>query len=148
MKNASKTIEANVALNGNDRGVILCQGGKFGGWAVYMNNGKIGYYYNWFGLKQFDIQSNAALPPGEHTVTVDFRYDGGGTGKGGSVTISADGQELASGRVDATQPAVFSADETADVGMDVSTQVVPVFKNTDDSEFSGVVQSVTVSVER
>ena len=62
-KNSSKTVTANVSLEGNDRGVILCQGGKFGGWAVYMDQGKPAYTYNWFGLETYTVASPTA-PPG------------------------------------------------------------------------------------
>ncbi len=72
VKNASKTITSMVDLTGNDRGVILCQGGKFGGWAVYMNNGKVGYHYNWFGMNRYDVQSSTTIASGEHTITVEF----------------------------------------------------------------------------
>jgi len=148
VKNASKTIKSKVDLNGNDRGVILCQGGKFGGWAVYMNNGRVGYHYNWFGLHRYDVLSSTAIAKGPHTITVDFTYDGGGLGKGGMVTVKSDGIVVAEGRVEHTQPVLFSGDETADVGVDVSTQVVPVFKNQRDSKFSGTVESVTIAVQR
>lgn len=148
VKNASKTITSTVDLKGNDRGVIMCQGGKFGGWAVYMNNGTVGYHYNWFGLHHYDVRSSTTIPKGSHTITIEFAYDGGGLGKGGSVVIKADGDKVAEGRVERTQPVLFSGDETADVGLDISTQVVPYFKDRDDSEFSGTVKSVTVAVQR
>ena len=76
-----------------------------------------------------------------------FDYDGDGNGKGGLATIFIDGKEVAKGRVDKTQPAVFSADETADVGLDDATQVADkVFADLDDSKFTGFVKNVTISI--
>ena len=147
VKNTSKTIVANVSLKGQDRGIILCQGGKFGGWALYMNNGKPGYTYNYFGLHRYTIESSKAISNPNAEIKLEFAYDGGGTGKGGLAKIFVDGELVAEGRIEKTQPAVFSADETADVGKDDATQVADkVFKDVDDSEFTGFVNNVTVSI--
>ena len=54
---------------------------------------------------------------------MEFAYDGGGLAKGGTVTLYVDGDKVGEGRVDATVPMVFSADETADVGRDTATPV-------------------------
>ena len=147
VKNTSKTIVADVNLKGNDRGIILCQGGKFGGWALYMNNGKPGYTYNYFGLQRYTIEAPKAITNKNAQIKLEFAYDGGGTGKGGVAKLFVDGNLVAEGRVEKTQPAVFSADETADVGLDDATQVADkVFKDVDDSEFTGVVEKVTISI--
>ena len=146
-KNNSKTITANVQLEGNDKGIILCQGGKFGGWALYMDQGKPAYTYNWFGLESYTIASNKAITKDNAEVKLQFDYDGGGNGKGGKATLYVDGQKVAEGRVGKTQPAVYSADETADVGKDEATQVADkVFKDVKDSEFTGFVKKVTISI--
>ena len=144
IKNRSKTVTANVELVGNDRGIILTQGGKFGGWALYMDGGKPAYTYNWFGLEKYTIASDEALPAGSAEVKLEFAYDGGGTGKGGTATLYVNGEKVSEGRVERTTPAVFSGDETADVGKDDATQVVAVFENVRDSHFTGSVKSVTV----
>jgi len=147
VKNTSKTIVAKVNLKGNDRGIILCQGGKFGGWALYMNNGKPGYTYNYFGLQRYTIEAPKAISNPNAEIKMEFVYDGGGTGKGGLAKLFVDGDLVAEGRVEKTQPAVFSADETADVGLDDATQVADkVFKDVDDSEFTGYVNKVTISI--
>ena len=147
VKNSSKTIDANVSLKGKGNGIILCQGGKFGGWALYMNNGKPGYSYNWFGLARYTIESPVAIDADKANIKLVFAYDGGGVGKGGKATLFVDGKKVAEGRVDKTQPAVFSADETADVGVDDATQVVEkLFKNREGSEFTGNVDKVTISI--
>jgi arylsulfatase len=147
IKNNSKTIVANVSLNGNDKGIILCQGGKFGGWALYMNNGKPAYTYNYFGLESYTVESSKVISNPNAEIKLEFTYDGGGAGKGGLAKLFIDGKQVAEGRIDKTQPAVFSADETADVGKDDATQVADkVFKDIHDSEFTGYVNKVTISI--
>ena len=74
IKNRSKTIVANVTLKGNDKGVILTQGGKFGGWALYMNNGKPAYTYNYFGLKRYTIESSEAITNPNAEIKLEFTY--------------------------------------------------------------------------
>ena len=147
VKNTSKTIEADVTLKGKDQGIILCQGGKFGGWALYMSDGKPGYTYNWFGLDQYTVESPVAIESDKAKIKLTFDYDGGGIGKGGTAKLFVDGKMVAEGRIEKTQPAVFSADETADVGLDDATQVVEeLFGNREESEFTGYVDSVKISI--
>jgi len=147
IKNRSKTIVANVSLEGNDKGIILCQGGKFGGWALYMNNGKPAYTYNYFGLESYTVESSKAIRESSAEIKLEFTYDGGGNGKGGVAKLFINGEQVAEGRIEKTQPAVFSADETADVGLDDATQVADkVFKDVHDSEFTGYVDKVTISI--
>jgi arylsulfatase len=147
IKNNSKTIVANVSLKGNDKGIIICQGGKFGGWALYMNNGKPAYTYNYFGLASYTIESSKAIRESSAEIKLEFAYDGGGAGKGGVAKLFINGEQVAEGRIEKTQPAVFSADETADVGKDDATQVADkVFKDVHDSEFTGYVDNVTISI--
>lgn len=147
VKNTSKTIEAEVTLDEQGHGIILCQGGKFGGWALYMNEGKPGYSYNWFGLDRYTIESPATIDADKAKIKLTFDYDGGGIGKGGTAKLYVDGKKVAEGRVEKTQPAVFSADETADVGVDDATQVVEeVFGDREGSEFSGHVDAVRIAI--
>ena len=147
VKNTSKTIEARVTLDEKGHGIILCQGGKFGGWALYMNDGKPGYRYNWFGLEKYTVESPKAIESDEAMIKLTFDYDGGGIGKGGNAKLFVDGKKVAEGRIGKTEPAVFSADETADVGVDDATQVVEDhFADREESEFTGHVDSVTITI--
>lgn len=148
-KNSSKTIVANVSLKGNDRGVILCQGGKFGGWALYMDEGKPAYTYNYFGLERYTIVAPNAITNSNAEIKLQFDYDyeSEGNGNGGIASLYVDGTKVAEGRVDKTEPAVYSADETADVGQDDATPVADkVFKNSEDTKFTGNVDKVTISI--
>jgi len=148
VKNKSKTITANLDLKGNDRGIILCQGGQFGGWAFYMDGGKPAYTYNWLGLENYTVKSATTLPKGRAEVKMEFVYEGGKElGKGGVATIFVNGEKVAEGRIGKTQPLLFSADETADVGVDGATQVVNnTFKNIKDSEFTGYIEKVVIKI--
>jgi arylsulfatase len=148
-KNTSKTVTAKVQLQGNDRGVILCQGGKFGGWALYMDQGKPAYTYNWFGLHSYTVAATEAISGNEAEIKLQFDYDeaGEGRGKGGKATLYVNGKQVAAGHIEKTQPALYSADETADVGIDEATPVAnKVFKDAEDSKFTGVVTEVTISI--
>jgi len=123
-KNRSHSISAEVTIpKGGANGVILSQAGRFGGWSLYVKDGKPAYCYNLLGLQRFKIAGDASIPPGEHQVRMEFAYDGGGLAKGGGVSLYLDGEKVGEGRVEGTVPMVFSGDETADVGSDTATQV-------------------------
>jgi arylsulfatase len=96
--------------------VLIAQGGRFGGWAMYAKDGRVKFAYNVLGIQQFTVEADVSIPPGAHQVRMEFAYDGGGLAKGGEVTLYYDGTKVGVGRVGATQPMVFSADETTDIG--------------------------------
>ena len=130
---------------GGANGVILAQGGRFGGWSLYMKAGKPIYVYNFIGLERTSVASPQALPAGKSTVRLEFAYDGGGLGKGGLATIYVNDKKVAEGRIERTQPMIFSADETADVGEDDATPVTEDYKAYD-NKFTGRIHKVTVEV--
>ncbi len=147
MKNRSFTITADIENpKAGANGVILAQGGRFGGWSLYMKAGKPIYVYNFLGLERFTVAAPQALPAGKSTVRVEFAYDGGGLGKGGVATIYVNDKKAAERRIGRTQPMIFSADETADVGMDDATPVSEDYKAAD-SKFTGKILKVTVDVK-
>jgi arylsulfatase len=148
IKNQSVTITAEVEIpEGGANGVILAQGGRFGGWSLYMRDGKPAYTYNYLGLEKYTVASDDALPAGTAKIVFDFRYDGNGLGKGGSGTITVDGDNVAQGRIEKTQPLIFSADETADVGLDNQTPVVEgIGIGRDETRFSGRIDKVVIEV--
>jgi len=147
VKNKSLSITAEVEIpQGGANGAILVQGGRFGGWALYVKDGKPAYHYNVLGLQRYTVAAPDAIPPGKATIKFDFQYDGGGMGKGGTGTLSVNGQKVAEGRIEHTQPAIFSADETADVGIDLGTPVVEAVGAEGKSRFNGKIPKVTVEV--
>jgi arylsulfatase len=147
VKNKSKTITAEIEVPaGGGQGTILAQGGRFGGWSLYVLDGRPAYDYNVLGMQRFTIAAPKPLAPGKATIRFDFAYDGGGMGKGGTGTLFVDGEQVAQGRIERTQPMIFSADETADVGVDLGTPVVEAIGSEARSRFDGHVGKVTIEV--
>ena len=146
-KNKSHAITALVDVPAaGANGVIISQGGAFGGFALYATDGKPAYCYNLFGLQRFKVYGEEPIPAGEHQVRMEFTYDGGGVGKGGDVKLYVDGEEVGEGRVENTVPMLFSADETTDVGSDTATPVSDDYGPTD-NEFTGDVRWVQIDVD-
>jgi arylsulfatase len=147
VKNKSKTITAELEVPaGGANGAILVQGGRFGGWALYVKDGRPAYDYNWLGLQRSSVAAAEPLAPGKATIRLDFAYDGGGAGKGGTATLFVNGRQAAQGRIEKTQPNMFSADETADVGIDLGTPVVEAIGSEERSRFTGRIPKLTVEV--
>ena len=146
-KNKSWSLTAEIEVpEGGAEGVIIAQGGAFGGWSLYAHEGKLVYYYNMFGLMRSKIASDGELPAGEHQVRMEFAYDGGGLAKGGQVTLYLDGKKAGDGRLEHTQPMIFSADETTDVGADGATPVSDDY-GPKDSGFNGEVRWVQIDID-
>jgi arylsulfatase len=143
LRNLGYTMTAEVEVDENANGVIICQGGRFGGLSLYMKNGKPAFSYNFLGLETTDIIGNKRLPKGTHTIEYHFEYDGGGVGKGGVGTITVNGEQFAQQRLERTQPGVFSVDDLADVGMDEGTPVTD-YGRTD--KFTGKIDHVTIEI--
>ena len=141
------SITGGVGIPGGcANGVILAQGGRFGGWSLYFKDGKPTYCYNFVGMQEYKVASPSALAAGKATIRMNFDYDGGGIGKGGTANILVNGEQVASGRIERTQFGVFSADETAAVGVDDATPVTADYKERDNA-FSGKILKVTVDVK-
>lgn len=146
-KNRSHTITAEVEIpEGGANGVILAQAGRFGGWSLYMKDGKPTYTYNFLGLQRFTVASLQPLATGKTTIRYEFASDGPGMGKGGIGTIFVNGQKVAEGRIEHTQCCVFSADEGADVGTDDGTPVTEDYKE-GDNRFTGKIHKVTIDLK-
>jgi arylsulfatase A-like enzyme len=145
VKNRSKTITAQVEVPaGGGNGTILAQGGRFGGWSLYVKDGVPGYHYNFLGLQQFDLRASKPLAPGKSTLRYEFAYDGGGPGKGGVGSLYVNDEKVGEVRIPHTQAGMFSADETADVGVDLGTPVVEAIGAEEKSRFTGHVPTVTI----
>ena len=142
LRNTSYTITAEVAVDANGNGVIVCQGGRFGGLSFYLKNGKPAFSYNYLGMNSTDIIADQAIKPGNYILTYDFKYDGDGQGKGGVGTISVNGKKVVEGRIEKTQPGIFSVDDLADIGTDDGTHVADYGVS---PKFNGKIESVTIS---
>jgi arylsulfatase len=147
IKNKSHAVTAQVDVPEGTvaSGVVIAQGGAFGGWAIYVKDGRPAYCYNLFGLQQFKVHGESAIPAGEHQIRMEFAYDGGGLAKGGSVTLYLDGAAVGHGRVDMTEPMAFSGDETTDLGIDSATPVSDDYGSRD-SKFNGRVRWVQIDL--
>ncbi|MFN7733113.1 MAG: arylsulfatase [Pirellula sp.] len=145
IKNKSWTIRANVQVAEKASGMIITQGGLFGGWALYLDQGKPTFHYNFVDVEHYSVTAPAALQPGEHTIQIDFQYDGGGMGRGGEATISVDSKPAANARIERTIPIRITLDETLDVGEDCGT---PVHRGYDvPYRFQGSLNEVTVELK-
>jgi arylsulfatase A-like enzyme len=146
IKNKSHSVTAEIDVpEGGAEGVIIAQGGNIGGWALYAKNGKLKYCYNLVGVKHFFVESERAIPAGSHQVRMEFKYAGGGLGKGGTVDLFFDGKQAGEGRVEATAPMVFSADDGLDVGCDTGASVSPDY-GPRGNEFNGTIRGVQLAI--
>ena len=146
-KNKSHTITALVHVpKGGANGVILSQAGRFGGWSLYVKDGKPTYTYNFLGLSSYKVVAPSPLPEGNVTIRYEFAYDGGGPGKGGKGKLFVNGEKVAEGKIDRTQANLFSADEGADVGLDAETPVTDDYAEKD-NKFTGKIGKVTVELK-
>ncbi len=147
VKGRSYTVTADIEVPaGGASGVIIAQAGRFGGWSLYMKNGRVHHAYNYGGLQRTTVSSPQALPPGRHTVRYEFTYDGGPPGSGGGSRLLVDGQQVGEARVQRTMPFVYSADEGIDVGMDNETPVTEDYRE-GDNRFTGRIIKVTVETQ-
>ncbi len=144
VKGVHHTITAEVELKDDKTsGVIIAQAGYFGGWTLYMKDGKPRHEYNWFAIERTNFGGDAALGPGKHTIRYEFIPDAAKPGTGGKSILSVDGKKVAEAQIPKTQPFSFSADEGADVGLDAETNVSPDYKQNANA-FTGKIISVTV----
>jgi arylsulfatase len=124
IKNKSFTVTAKITIpEDGASGVLIAQGGAYGGWSLYLNHGAPAFAYNLGGVATEYTRADGALAPGVHEVRMHFAYDGGGLGKGGAVALHDGDALLAEGRVSRTLPFFFSMDETVDVGSDLASPV-------------------------
>ena len=150
VKNKSFRLVADVEIpSAGANGILVTQGGRFVGWSFLMLDGKPMFAYGASNQEQhkYRVKSDQQLSAGKHTITFEFKYDGGGIGKGGVGTITVDGQKVAEGRVDRTAGIRFSADETLDIGLDTGTPVVEEYADKMPFKFSGNLCKVTIELK-
>jgi hypothetical protein len=146
--NRSYTITAELEVQqGGSEGMIVTEGGRFGGYGLYLLKGKPVFVYNMLALERFRWEGQQALAPGKHIIEFDFTYDGPGVAKGGSGVMKVDNQEVANKKIPHTIPFLVTFDETFDIGVDTRTPV-------DDKDyqvpfpFVGKVDKVTIKLGR
>lgn len=157
--NSSYTIRAEVDIpKGGAEGVLITQGGRFGGYGLYLLNDKPVFVWNMLGLRKLRWESDQPLAPGAHVLEFDFQYDGmgmgtigygsfAGVGQGGTGTLKVDGQVVATSKMEHTIPFMMPIDESLDLGMDTLTGV-----DEDDYQvpfaFTGTFKKVTLTLNR
>jgi hypothetical protein len=143
LHNKSYAITADIIVpKDGAEGVIIALGGITGGWSLYAKEGRLKHCYNFFGLNEYVVESKEKLPEGRHQVRLEFEYEGGGPAKGGTVTLYVDGKPVGDGKVDRTEPQVFSGDETCDVGTENGSAVTTDYSQRD---FNGTVNWVELA---
>jgi len=147
IKNKSHSVTAEIEIPASGaEGVIIAQGGNIGGWCLYAKEGKLKYCYNLLGIEYFYVESATKLPTGTHQIRMEFAYDGGGLGKGGTVTLYLDGKKIGSGKIAATAAMIFSADDGCDVGLDTGSPVSQDY-GPRGNEFTGQVKGVEIAID-
>ncbi|MBO9519172.1 MAG: arylsulfatase [Porphyrobacter sp.] len=148
VKNKSHAVTAEIEVPASGaEGVIIAQGGNIGGWTLYAKGGKLKYCYNLLGISYFHVAAESSMPGGKHQVRMEFAYDGGGLAKGGDVTLYVDGKQVGKGRVDATAPMVFSADDGLDVGCDTGAPVSDDY-GPQGNRFNGKIYGVEIALNQ
>ena len=146
-KNKSHSVTADIEVpEDGAEGVIVAQGGAMGGWSLYAHQGKLKYHYNFMAVKQFAVTATSTIPPGNHQARMEFAYDGGGLGKGATVTLFIDGNKVGEGRVERSIAFVFALDETLEVGCDLGEPVSEDYAARDNA-FNGKVKWVQFDID-
>jgi arylsulfatase len=146
MLNKSWTITADVEVpDGGANGMIVTHGGVEGGYGLYLRDGKPTFVYNYLGIERPTFTAKNPLAKGKNKLVIDFKFDGGGMGKGGTVTMTANGSKVAEGRLEKTIPNKMSICEGLDIGMDVGSPVD--FTYNPPFKFTGNIEKVTYELK-
>ncbi len=148
LKNKSFRITADVDIpaKGAD-GVLLTQGGQFGGYGLYVFKNRPVFVYNFVGLATYRVAANETLQPGKHRIAFEFTYDGGGIGKGGAGVLSVDGRKVGEGRIAHTNAVRISLEECFDIGQDTGTAVSKDYAERMPFKFTGGLEKVQVDLK-
>jgi arylsulfatase A-like enzyme len=143
LKNKSHSVTAQISVpEAGARDVIVNEGGTTGGWVLYLKaDGRLAFHHNFAALQHTEVASDAPVPAGDHQVRMEFKYDGGGIGKGGEVDLFIDGRSAASGRLERTHAYNYSLCETGGVGRDSGAPVCDDYSPSDNA-FTGKIEWV------
>jgi arylsulfatase len=146
LKNKSFTVTAEAEIPaGGAEGMIFTQGGFTGGWGFYMQQGKLVGLHSHVALERYRVVSSEPVPAGKATLTMDFKSDGGGMAKGGTITLLVNGRKIGEGRVEKTTPFKYSLYEGQDIGEDTGSPID--FSYTPPFKFTGKLGRVTVELK-
>ncbi|NLT31167.1 MAG: sulfatase-like hydrolase/transferase [Propionibacterium sp.] len=142
VKNRTFTLTVDFEADESANGVLVAQGGRFGGWSLYLMDGCLRYAYNYVDMEHWVVASEQRIGPGHHEAVLQFDYDGGDLGLGADVTLSVDGVEVAAGRIPKTLKFNFSIDETMDFGADRGTAVTTDYVEGPGNAFTGAISRI------
>jgi arylsulfatase len=155
--NTSYTITADIDVpQGGAEGAILSDGGRFGGYGLYLLHGKPVFTWNLLGLRMVKWQGPDALAPGKHQIVYDFKYDGigfatlafnstSGLGRSGTGTLMIDGKAVSTQKMEHTIPLGLSLEAMFDIGSKTNTPIDPQDYQTPFA-FTGKIDKITISV--
>lgn len=145
-KNTSHDITAHIEVpQGGADGVLVAEGGVVGGFSLYIKDGRPVYEYNYFTQARSKVTGSEVLPPGPAAIRMEFRYDGGGIGKGATTTLFVNDKKVGEGRIGVTNWGRFSADETFDVGEDTGSPVSADYASP--NRFTGILKKVEINIK-
>lgn len=156
--NSSYHFIADVEIPQNDaNGMIVTQGGRFGGYGFYLLKGKPIFVWNLFDLERVRWESPDVLTPGKHVLEFEFKYDGlgagtlaynnmSGIGRGGVGVLKVDGKEVANQKMVHTVPIILQFDENFDIGADTGTAVADDYQIP--FKFNGKINKLTLTIDR
>jgi arylsulfatase len=143
--NKSFRVTAAVEIpKGSADGAVWVMGGGDGGYAIYIRDRKPVFAGNYLGRAITRVASQQPLPEGKVSLRAEFAYDGGGMGKGGTMSLFVNDAKAAEARMAATQGITLGLGGTLDVGEDTGSPVDDVY--TPPFRFHGKVHSVTVEL--
>lgn len=145
VKNRSHVVTAHISVTDAANGAIVAQGGRFGGWTMYLSDGVPAYCHNWVDHEYYYVRGTEALSAGTHTVSFEFDYDGGGPGKGGNGRLLVDGNVVGKGRIENTCGYMYATTDGLDIGRDTGAPVIDHY-GSPDGRCTATVHSVTIDI--
>lgn len=146
VKNRSHTVTAEITVgDAPPNGAIVAQGGRFGGWTLYCNDGIPAYCHNWVDRRRYYVRGREALAAGRHILRYEFDYDGGGPGRGGQARLYVDNDLVGEARIDNTCGYLFATTDALDVGRDTGAGVIDHYGSAAGA-FAATVHHVTLEV--
>ncbi len=147
LKNKSHAVTAQVTIpSGGAHGVIVNEGGRTGGWVLYVDDdGKLVYHCNFLGMERTTVTSTRKLAEGSHQVRMEFAYNGDGIGKGGTATLFIDGKKTGSTKIGRTHAFNYSLCETGGVSVDSGAPISDDYPS-DGYRFTGDIDWVRLEI--
>ncbi|MCW5806022.1 MAG: arylsulfatase [Deltaproteobacteria bacterium] len=147
--NRPHSITANVDIEDGLEGVLVAQGGSSGGYSLYVKDEKLHYAYNYLGVQEFRVETDAALPAGRHELRFEFEPTGApdiahGKGTPGKAQLYVDGKLAGEAELPVTIPVNIGITEGLTCGRDDGSVVTTAYEAP--FTFTGKLDAVTYDV--